>query len=175
MDEKIKDFGKDILTVLAIVAAFLIFCQLVFGLWTPMYVVQSGSMEPHMNIGDIIFIKDIDRVTVQTNEQALSSANPKMKFGGYGDVILYRPNGSKTAVPIIHRAMYYVEKGEPMWEGGPAAPHAGYMTKGDNPFTNPLLDQQTQISYNTPVKEEWVIGISKYRIPYIGKIRLIFS
>ncbi|WNY27572.1 S26 family signal peptidase [Methanolapillus ohkumae] len=175
MDDKIKELGKDALTVIAIVTAFLIFCQLFFGLWTPMYVVQSGSMEPHMKIGDIIFVKDSDRVTIETNAQAVLSENSKIKFSGYGDVILYRPNGNKNAIPIIHRAMYYVEAGEPMWEGGPAAPHAGYITKGDNPQTNPLFDQQTMISYNTPIKEEWVIGVSTLKIPYLGKIRLIFS
>jgi signal peptidase len=71
--------------------------------------------------------------------------------------------------------MYYVEAGEEMWPGGPKAPHAGYITKGDNNATNSLLDQQTGIMPNTPIKDEWVVGVVKFKIPYIGKLRLIFT
>jgi signal peptidase len=98
-----------------------------------------------------------------------------MTFGDYGDVILYRPYGQESITPIIHRAMYRVEAGEPMWENGPAAPYSGYITKGDNPVTNRHYDQEGQISYYVPVKDEWVIGVAKYRIPYLGHIRLLFS
>lgn len=128
-----------------------------------------------MNIGDIIFVKDIDRSTVVTQEDASNMSKPRIKFGNPGDVILYRPYNSESHVPIIHRAMYYVEAGEEMWPGGPAAPHAGYMTKGDNSKTNPYLDQQTTIMPNAPIKEEWIIGVSQFKIPFIGKIRLLFS
>ncbi|RLG31030.1 hypothetical protein DRO03_02550, partial [Methanosarcinales archaeon] len=71
---------------------------------------------------------------------------------------------------IIHRAMYYVEAGEPMWEGGPIAPHAGYITKGDH---NKVIDQYGLCT--VPIREEWVIGVARYRIPYAGYVRLAFS
>ncbi|MCL2863543.1 MAG: S26 family signal peptidase [Methanimicrococcus sp.] len=171
----IKDLLKDVLIVIGIVVAFLVLCQLVFGLWTPMYVVSSGSMEPNMNVGDIVLVKGIHRTAIVTQEDALSSDKPRIKFKEPGDVILFRPYGSHQHIPIIHRAMYYVEEGEPMWEGGPAAPHSGYMTKGDNKNTNALLDQQTTISAHQPIKEEWIIGVSQFKIPYVGKIRLFFS
>lgn len=166
---------KDAATVLAILAVFLVLCQLFFGLWTPMYVVSSGSMEPNMNVGDIVFVKSIDRTTVVTQQESLNSGASYIKFNGAGDVILYRPYGADQYVPIIHRAMYYVEEGEPMWEGGPAAPHAGYITKGDNEVTNNQFDQQTSISANQPIKEEWIIGVSQFKIPFLEKIRLLFS
>jgi signal peptidase len=51
---------------------------------------------------------------------------------------------------------------------GPMAPHAGYITKGDNGKTNPSYDQQGGISYNQPVKKEWIIGVAKVRDPYLG-------
>lgn len=61
-----------------------------------------------------------------------------------------------------------------MWAGGPPAPYAGYITKGDNPDTNKYFDQQGSISYNQPVKKEWVIGVARfYRIPLAGCISLI--
>ena len=172
---QLNDFAKDVASIIAIVIAFLIFCQLIFGLWTPMFVVSSSSMEPNMNIGDIVFVKDIDRSTVIPQQDALNSSNKHVVFKQSGDVILYYPYGNTQAIPIIHRAMYYVEEGQPMWEDGPNAPHSGYITKGDNKLTNSVFDQQSSISANQPIKEEWIIGVSKFKIPYIGKIRLIFS
>ncbi len=55
------------------------------------------------------------------------------------------------------------------------APYSGYITKGDNVVTNKHFDQEGQISYLTPVKDEWIIGTAQYRIPYLGYIRLFFS
>ena len=161
---------RDILSVFLAVLIFASFSQVVFGMWTPMVAVESGSMEPHMNIGDIIFIKSIDRTEVVTYEEGMDGYS---SFESYGDVILYKPYGKEGVTPIIHRAMYYVEEGEPMWEGGPVAPHSGYITKGDNEVTNKFYDQQGQVSYQLPVKEEWVIGVAKYKIPYVGYLRLM--
>lgn len=165
--------GKDLLSVAAVLIAFMVLSKLAFGLWTPMVAVESGSMEPHMQVGDIIFIKNIDRVALVTNAEGKDSGY--MTFGDYGDVILYRPYGQESTTPIIHRAMYRVEAGEPMWKNGPDAPYSGYITKGDNPVTNKHFDQEGQISYYVPVKDEWVIGVARYRIPYLGHIRLFFS
>jgi signal peptidase I len=165
--------GKDLLSVVAILIAFMVLSKLVFGLWTPMVAVESGSMEPHMQIGDIIFMKSIDRTNVVTNE--VGKELGYKSFEEYGNVILYRPYGREGVTPIIHRAMYRVEAGEPMWEGGPPAPYSGYITKGDNVVTNSHYDQEGQISYLMPVKDEWIIGTAQYRIPYLGYIRLIFS
>lgn len=165
--------GKDLLSVAAILITFMILSKLVFGLWTPMVAVESGSMEPHMQVGDIIFVKSIDKVQIITNQEGSKSGYTS--FNNYGDVILYRPYGQEGVTPIIHRAMYRVEAGEPMWEGGPLAPHSGYITKGDNVVTNQHFDQEGQISYLSPVKDEWIIGTAQYRIPYLGYIRLIFS
>ncbi|MBZ3936360.1 S26 family signal peptidase [Methanimicrococcus blatticola] len=174
-NEQLKGLLKDIGTVVGIVLAFLLVCYIAFGLWTPMYVVSSTSMEPNMNVGDIVFVRSIDRGEVITQQDALSmSSKVYMKFGNPGDVILFRPYGNESYMLVIHRAMYYVEAGEEMWPGGPIAPHAGYITQGDNEQTNPILDQQTTISYQTPVKEEWIVGTSRFKIPFIGKIRLLF-
>jgi len=67
---------------------------------------------------------------------------------------MYRKHGRTGVAPIIHRAMCYVEAGEPMWEGGPIAPHAGYITKGDN---NAVIDQRGIC--NVPIREGWVDGV----------------
>lgn len=167
--------GKDLLSVAAVLLAFTLLSHLIFGMWTPMVAVESGSMEPHMYRGDIIFIKNIDRVNLVTSEEAMNGNSSHMSFGGGGDVILYYPYGQKGVTPIIHRAMYHVSAGEPMWQNGPLAPYDGYITKGDNPETNKYYDQMSSISYNMPVKDEWIIGVAKYRIPYAGYLRLLFS
>jgi signal peptidase len=104
-----------------------------------------------------------------------------------------------------------------MWNGGPAAPFSGYITKGDH---NEVIDQMAGqiigsanlsyieahrdeirvvgndifidketglviyrtkngtyvgegISYRTPVKDEWVIGVARAKIPLVGYIRLL--
>jgi signal peptidase len=49
--------ARDIASVAAAVLLFSTISYLIFGMWTPMVAVESGSMEPHMNIGDIIFIQ----------------------------------------------------------------------------------------------------------------------
>ncbi len=164
--------SRDAFSVIAIVAIFALFSQIVFGLWTPMVAVESGSMKPNMNIGDIIFIQSIERTEVVPHDFATEDYT---SFNMQGDVILYRPYGQEGVTPIIHRAMHFVEKGEPMWTDGPIAPHSGYVTKGDNKDTNKYYDQQGMVSYLTPVKEEWVIGVARYRIPYLGHVRLLLS
>ncbi len=162
----------DFLFVLAVVIIFASVSKIALGLYTPMVAVESGSMIPHIQIGDIIFVKSADRTEIITNE-----AGKKMdysSFNEYGDVILYKPHGKEGVTPIIHRAMYYVEKGDPMWPRGPPAPNAGYITKGDNSITNSAYDQQGSISYMQPIKKEWVIGKAIFiRIPLLGCISLI--
>ena len=159
---------RDVIFVIAVVAVFSSASQVIFGLWTPMVAVESESMVPHIQIGDIIFMESMERTGVVTNKEGIQKNYTS--FDDYGDVILYRPFGRTDRTPIIHRAMYYVEKGEPLWNGGPPAPHAGYITKGDH---NPSYDQKGSISYLQPVKKEWVIGVARIsRVPILGCISL---
>lgn len=180
---KIRDYLKsgsfvaevinDIIFVVCAVVLFALFSQVVFGTYHPMVAVESGSMIPHMNIGDIVFIESIDRTEVITQEEGMQIGYTR--FDGYGDVILYRPYGRTDVTPIIHRAMYHVRKGESMypenvtqWDGARIAPSDGYITKGDH---NTRYDQETEIS-TVPVKDEWVIGVAKQKVPYLGYVRL---
>ncbi|MCZ7394626.1 MAG: S26 family signal peptidase [Candidatus Methanoperedens sp.] len=180
--EKIKEFNKsenpwvgllrDFLFVIFVVAIFASVSHIALGLWAPMVAVESGSMIPHIQIGDIIFVQSSDRTQIITYETGKNTNYTS--FDEYGDVILYKPYGREGVTPIIHRAMYYVEEGKSMWDGGPPAPYAGYITKGDNTRTNPAYDQQGSISYLQPVKKEWVIGVARfYRIPVLGYVSII--
>ncbi len=171
-DSFLAGFLRDVLFVIAVVVVFSSISHIALGLWTPMVAVESGSMIPHIQIGDIIFVEGADRKEVITYMEGKQSNYTS--FDNYGDVILYRPYGREGVTPIIHRAMYYVEKDEPMWNGGPSAPHAGYITKGDNSKTNPSYDQQGSISYLQPVKKEWIIGAARFtRVPILGCVSLI--
>lgn len=163
---------RDLLFVISVVAIFASVSHIALGLYAPMVAVESGSMIPHIQIGDIIFVESMDRTDIITYEKGKET--DYSSFDDYGDVVLYKPYGKEGVTPIIHRAMYYVEKGESMWAGGPPAPHSGYVTKGDNTRTNPAYDQQGSISYLQPVKKEWVIGVARfYRVPVLGYVSLI--
>lgn len=162
----------------------------VSGVWPPMVAVESGSMEPHMERGDLVFVMEASRfppdaatpgtgvVSFKTGETA-----GYQKFGDYGDVIVFEPDATST--PIIHRARFWVndsenwyEKANPSYVQGEScqavsscpAPHAGFITKGDN---NQQYDQATGIA--DPVRPQWIRGTAEVRIPWLGHIRLAMS
>ena len=111
--------------VVGLLFASISWCLLGISAWA----IESGSMEPSMYFGDLVFTRNVSSTGTGIYEDGATSGYKS--FGDYGNVILYRKYGRTDVTPIIHRAMYYVEAGKPMWEGGPIAPHAGYITKGD--------------------------------------------
>jgi len=234
---RVPGFLRDLIFVAVVVGTISIISQLALGIWTPMVAVESGSMDPNMKIGDIVVIQGISRTEVATWSEDENTGSTS--FNNPGDVILYRPYGKEKltlfdqaariflrrpyppdkATPVIHRALRWVDEGEPMWEGSPPAPFAGYITKGDNNkeidqnagqlvgiiredyFQEQLaegniaevgegiyLDHNTGyplisidgetyviwgINYRMPVREDWVIGVAKFRIPLVGYVRLL--
>ena len=52
--------------------------------------------------------------------------------------------------------------------------HSGFITKGDNPRTNPTSDQIGGIA-DEPVKVAWISGKARGEIPWIGTINLLFN
>ncbi|HTX43844.1 MAG TPA: S26 family signal peptidase [Methanocella sp.] len=138
------------------------------GVWPPLVSVDGSSMYPHLKAGDLVILRGGGRVPVTTGFEGVDSGY--RKFDGFGDVIVYRPMGNRSLVPVIHRAMYWVNEGQPMWPGGPRAPHPGYITLGDNNF---FYDQSTSISPDEPVRPEWILGVSEFKIPYLGLLRAL--
>lgn len=178
---KIKNFNesdnfwigliRDFLSVLMVFVMISSIFYITMGRFSPAVAVESGSMMPHIQIGDMIFVESADRTKIITYNEGKETNYSA--FDEYGDVILYKPRGIEGVTPIIHRAMFFVREGEPMWPGGPLAPFAGYITKGDNPRTNTAYDQQGSISPHLPVKPEWVIGVARFEpIPMLGCIPL---
>ncbi len=191
---------RDVLTSVAIVVTIGVLLFAASGVWPPMVAVESGSMEPNMERGDLVFLVDNDRFVPDTAVDDggtstgvvpadVAERNERTKFNRPGDVVVFRPNGNAGQTPIIHRAMFWVENGENWYDRADSdavgsaddcealshcpAPHAGFITKGDNELTNRNYDQTTRLS--APVRPGWIVGTAEVRIPYLGHVRLLFS
>jgi signal peptidase len=182
---------RDVTVTIVTVSTIFLIIFVISGVWPPFVTVTSGSMEPEMSRGDLILLElttadsppggygDTGIVPVDRAESAGHTA-----FGDPGDVIIYRPDGSTSETPIIHRAHFWVDEGEDWYEranpeflGGAIdctelancpAPNAGFVTKGD---ANQVYDQA--LAFSTPVEPDWIIAEANFRIPYIGWIRII--
>jgi len=173
---------KDIVSTLVIVGFIVGVGIALTGTWPFMVAVQSGSMEPHIHKGDVIILVSPKRVgKIITWEEGRKIGYKS--FGDYGDVIVFHPNGDRSKTPIIHRVIAYVHKGEhiPILMNGKLVPSKfiadsdGYITQGDaNPVPDQLAHEANPLySEIKPVKDEWIVGVAKFRIPYIGWLRLI--
>jgi len=195
----LRDVVSSVATV--VVVGLLLFA--ISGLWPPLVAVESGSMEPHMHRGDLVFVMEqnrlppgqaVDGTGVVTYQAAreVDRENPDRggyrSFGDYGNVIVYERNG-RAGSPVIHRAHLYVEEGERWVEranpeyleadsceavAACPAPYDGFVTKGD---ANSNYDQAggTAPRISGIVREEWVRGRAKARIPLLGHVRLLFG
>ncbi len=118
-------FARDLLWVIGVVGSIALLLFLICGTWPAVVTIESGSMIPHMNIGDLVVVVEKDRFgQLQTWDDGKVSGY--QKFGDYGDVIIYRPNGFtdfwasigllplSQQHPIIHRAMTWIDAGEPV-------------------------------------------------------------
>lgn len=183
--------GKDILSGVAIVAFLILVFFAISGVWPPFVAIESGSMQPHMERGDLVYLVDGDRFSSIEGESELNLVTYErgqefdhVAFGQPGHVVVYKPDGSDRT-PIIHRLHLWVEEGEdwtdranPAYLGGETdcaaiaecpAPHDGFITKGDNNAGYDQVDGQSGV-----VRPEWIEGRALVRIPYLGHFRISF-
>jgi signal peptidase len=181
-----RDLAETVGTVLLI--GVVLFA--VSGVWPPMVAVESGSMEPHMSKGDLVFVTAPDRYAAPASTDAgvvtRDAAEGYERFGMRGDVVVYAPPDRRGS-PIIHRAMFHVDAGENWYdEADPSAlpagvescaeltncpaPNAGYITKGD---ANAQYDQA--VGRAPPVKDAWVRAKAAFGAPYLGCVRLALT
>ncbi|PSP78951.1 S26 family signal peptidase [Halobacteriales archaeon QS_1_68_20] len=184
--------AREVLSSVLMVVAVGLLLFAISGVWPPMVAIQSGSMEPHMEKGDLVFVVEegrfandaaVERTGVAPH--AVAEEDGYEKFGNSGDVIIFKPDGSTIRDPIIHRAMFWVDEGENWYDkvdqdhiradscrelSNCPAPNSGFITKGDN---NPSYDQAQGMS--RPVRPGWITGKAMIRVPLLGWIRLIFS
>jgi signal peptidase len=180
---------REMLSSVAIVLVIGLILFGVSGVWPPMVAVESGSMEPNMEVGDLVFVTEPGRLAPDAADNDIGvvthdagEAVDYRTFGSYGSVVIYRPPG-RTASPIIHRAMFHVEEGENWYDRADdrylnaagcgelahcPAPHDGFITLGDN---NAEYDQASGLA--APVRADWVTGVARVRVPYLGYVRLI--
>jgi signal peptidase len=224
----VRDVTMSIVIVSAVLGGLFLFS----GLWPPMVVIESGSMQ-HSNLesnvgvidtGDLTIVRSIEKVDsvitwVEGRETGYTS------YGDFGDVIVFHKNGVKETTPVIHRALVYVELNGTTGDSfdvpsmglrdvrrmtivnltsyhtgvrtvtdmdvdldlvlrnfeGVKDPHGGFLTKGDN---NPNVDQislfMDEAYENTtrraePIRQEWVVGVSRGELPWFGVLKLMFS
>jgi len=187
-------FALDMISVFGsvLLVAGLLFA--ISGVWPPLVAIESGSMEPHIQTNDLVFVMEADRfpgpgshgdtgvVTAEAGDRTGYT-----RFQQPGDVIVFAPNGSDGRTPVIHRAMFWVEEGErwydeadPEYVGGAdscaelancPANESGFITKGD---WNRQYDQVDGVSgpLSAPVRPEWIVGTAEARVPWLGNIRL---
>lgn len=179
---------RDVTIAVLFFAAIGIIAFSLSGMWPPIVNVVSGSMEPNVDKGDMLFVVNPEKLDtdgdgapeIRTYREA-KQRNQK-SLGSYGQVIIYQSTGTDQPYPILHRARFHVEHGENWYSKANKslieaddctelkncpAPRTGYITKGDN---NPSYDQVIGIS--EPVPHEAIFAVAKYKIPDIGWIRL---
>ncbi|QCW03469.1 S26 family signal peptidase [Natrinema pallidum] len=193
-DDETVVLVRDVATVVAVVAIICLSLFAVSGVWPPFVAVESGSMEPNMHKGDMIFLVQEDRFVGDDPVMGTGLVSAERgrttgyeKFGHAGDVIVYAPNGDPAATPIIHRVRFWVEAGD-NWvaDADPAytddrscaevrscpAPHDGFVTKGD---ANANYDQLDGRPKTTVVRPGWIVGKAVVRVPRLGTLRLLFE
>src|SRR6056297_1547205 len=96
-------YVRDVATSVGLVLLIALVLFGASGVWPPLVAVESGSMEPNMQRGDMILVVDAERfvgdgaiegtgvVTAETGADTGYS-----KFANAGDVIIFRPNGSEA-------------------------------------------------------------------------------
>ncbi|TFG18852.1 MAG: signal peptidase I [Promethearchaeota archaeon] len=119
---------------------------------TPMVVVISGSMEPTIYRGDLLFVKGTDPADIN---------NGSYQGDPLGDIIVFEAIWSTSGEPIVHRVIdeRYDYAGSGIWE---------FRTQGDNTVTNPFADPGW-------TSEEDIIGVVVGKIRYVGFVKIWLS
>jgi signal peptidase len=166
----IYELVTDVLFAFVIVAIIGGLLYAYAGTWPGVVSVMGDSMYPHMHNGDLVVLQGLERTGVITSVEA-NATGDHVTYSLPGDVIIYHPLGRTDVKPVIHRAMYWVNRSEPMWPDGPAAPASGYITLGDN--NGGRFDQDSGICPLQPVRKEWIVGVARINVPYLGYLRSI--
>ncbi|WP_224268202.1 S26 family signal peptidase [Haloprofundus salinisoli] len=187
--------GSVVREFFGILAAIFVVSAVLFavaGVWPPVVAVESASMQPNLDRGDLVFVTDVGRFGgdgidgdgITTVEEAESTAHER--FGRPGDVVVFE-EPDRYGAPTLHRAHLWVEAGENWYDrADPAAipaeadsceelancpaPHAGFVTKGDG---NQYYDQAT--GYAEPVRPGRIRAKADVGVPMLGWLRLLVT
>lgn len=110
-----KSWARDIAIAVIIMAVLLGAIYAYTGIWPPLVVVESSSMQHSNSVSSIGVIDTGDLVFVQAAPARSDvvtylegRASGYSTYGDYGDVIVFRIARDPTATPIIHRAIMYL-------------------------------------------------------------------
>ncbi len=139
-----------VMICIAFFGSFLVYFGLQVALNTeaPIVIVVSGSMEPNIHEGDLLFV-------MGTNPENIKNGTAEEKNG---DVIVFDARGLWTGAPeepIVHRVVDKYLVGDTWY----------FRTKGD---ANLLPD-------HAPVPEYCIIGVVIGGIPYIGWVKIFLT
>jgi len=139
-----------VMICIAFFGSFLVYFGLQVALNTkaPIVIVVSGSMEPSIREGDLLFVKG-------TNPKDIKNGTAEEKNG---DVIVFDARklwAGAPEEPIVHRVVGKYLDGGKLY----------FWTKGD---ANPLPDQE-------PVPESRILGVVIGGIPYIGWVKILLT
>lgn len=107
-----RDFGLALLILVGFLGSLFLYS----GLWPPVVVVESISMQHSdtrsafgiIDTGDLVIVKKASSAEdVVSYLRGLATGHET--FGEPGDVIIYAPDGNTGVPPIIHRALVYLE------------------------------------------------------------------
>ncbi len=119
--EDLLSVGRDVLVSLVIIGIILGSLYAFSGRWPPLVVIESGSMSHNQHQSQVGVIDPGDIVIVQENDNIVTYVEGRQtgygKYGQYGDVIVFEPNGNGGRTPIIHRPVLYLEFNESSEKG----------------------------------------------------------
>ena len=133
---------------IAFFGSFLVYfiLQVSFNTETPIVVVVSGSMEPQIHKGDLLFVMGIDAEDIKNG-----TAEDKD-----GDIIVFNAQWPSAPIePIVHRVINKYLVGDKWY----------FETQGD---ANLIPDQ-------APTSEDNIIGVVVGGIPYIGWVKIFLT
>jgi signal peptidase I len=200
LSNKYSDFIIFIIYALILAYLILALLALILGSHEAMMIVVSGSMEPKLNVGDIVVLKSpktINTTYIDVNfaiknrpineyikvNYILENGLPKIKdlnvsgqtinLNLQGDIVVYYSDLQKKE--IIHRAVLGIKATDGIF----------YITKGDNEKTNFVLDADCRFSmitneglvtinclYPYALEKEDVLSKHFFKIPYLGWVKL---
>ena len=139
-----------VLISVAFFGSFLVYfiLQISFNTESPIVVVVSGSMEPEIYKGDLLFVMGTEPENIKNGTI----------FDKDGDIIVFNAQGlwfGAPQEPIVHRVIDKYQIGDTWY----------FRTKGD---ANSLPDQ-------APVPEDRVIGVVIGKIPLIGWVKIFLT
>jgi len=133
---------------IAFLGSFLVYfiLQISFNTETPIVVVVSGSMEPQIHEGDMLFVMGIE-------PENIKSGTIEDKTG---DIIVFNAQWPFAPLdPIVHRVINKYQEGDTWY----------FETKGD---ANAIPDRDR-------VSEDDIIGVVVGGIPYIGWVKIFLT